>query len=40
MPEKLPNSRRNLDIAIERLFSATDDPVRVRKMIANTMVLV
>jgi hypothetical protein len=35
---KTPNSRRNLDIAIDRLFSKTDDPVRVRKMIANTIV--
>ncbi|MDR1082914.1 MAG: nucleotidyl transferase AbiEii/AbiGii toxin family protein [Coriobacteriales bacterium] len=38
MPGKLPNSRRNLDIAIERLFGTTDDTIRVRKMIANTIV--
>jgi hypothetical protein len=35
---KAPNSRRNLDIAIERLFGKTGDPVRVRKTIANTVV--
>lgn len=35
---KLPNSRRNLDIAIDRLFGKSDDPMRVRKTIANTVV--
>ncbi|MDR1014352.1 MAG: nucleotidyl transferase AbiEii/AbiGii toxin family protein [Coriobacteriales bacterium] len=38
MPIKQPNSRRNLDIAIQRLFSTTNDPVRVRRTIANTIV--
>ena len=38
MVARIPNSRRNLDIAIERVFGATDDPVRVRKLMANTIV--
>ncbi|MGV8083716.1 MAG: nucleotidyl transferase AbiEii/AbiGii toxin family protein [Coriobacteriia bacterium] len=38
MAAKTPNSRRNLDIAIERLFGEADDPLRVRKIIANTIV--
>jgi len=35
---KPPNSRRNLDIAIERLFGDADDPMRVRKLLANVIV--
>jgi phosphoribosylformylglycinamidine (FGAM) synthase PurS component len=34
----IPNSRRNLDIAIERLFGAEEDPVRVRILMANTII--
>ena len=38
MPAKRPNSRRNLDAAIDRLFGGSDDPLRVRKTIANVIV--
>ena len=38
MAAGMPNSRRNLDIAIERAFGATDDPVRIRNLMANTVV--
>lgn len=35
---KKPNSRRNLDKAIERLASATMDPLRLRTALANAVV--
>ncbi|WP_283170441.1 hypothetical protein [Curtanaerobium respiraculi] len=35
---KRPNSRRNLDIAINRLASAGGDPLRLRTALANTVV--
>ena len=38
MAGKAPNSRRNLDIAIERVFGRSDDPLRVRTLMANTII--
>lgn len=39
MPErKQPNSRRNLDIAINRISIGRSDPLRIRLVIANTVV--
>jgi predicted nucleotidyltransferase component of viral defense system len=35
---KRPNSRRNLDIAIDRLAAGTQDPLRLRIALANTIV--
>lgn len=35
---KRPNSRRNLDIAIDRLAARTQDPLRLRIALANTIV--
>ncbi len=33
-----PNSRRNLDIAIERVADSTDNAVRIRRLMANAIV--
>lgn len=33
-----PNSRRNLDIAIERIADSADDAVRIRRLMANALV--
>ena len=38
MSEKTPNSRRNLDIAIDRIFSADVNVLQVRTLIANTII--
>jgi len=38
MVSKAPNSRRNLDMAIERVFGKDQDPLRVRTLIANTII--
>ena len=38
MANKRPNSRRNLDAAIQRLFGADYGVERIRKMMANTIV--
>ena len=38
MSDKIPNSRRNLDIAIERIFSANKNQLQVRTLLANTIV--
>lgn len=35
---KRPNSRRNLDMAIDRLAAGTQDPLRLRVALANTIV--
>ena len=35
---KRPNSRRNLDMAIDRLAAGTQDPLRLRIALANTIV--
>ena len=35
---KPPNSRRNLDIAIERISVGRGDPLRIRLVIANAIV--
>lgn len=35
---KRPNSRRNLDIAIDRLFADSDEALRVRRLMANVIV--
>jgi predicted nucleotidyltransferase component of viral defense system len=35
---KIPNSRRNLDIAIDRIFGAESNPIQVRTLIANTII--
>ena len=33
-----PNSRRNLDIAIDRIFKDQANPIQVRTIIANTII--
>jgi predicted nucleotidyltransferase component of viral defense system len=38
MVAKMPNSRRNLDIAIERVFGKDDNPLQVRTLMANTII--
>lgn len=38
MSGKIPNSRRNLDIAIDRIFETEINPLQVRTLIANTIV--
>lgn len=38
MSNKAPNSRRNLDIAIERIAQGSIDPVQIRRAIANTVI--
>jgi len=38
MASKMPNSRRNLDMAIERVFGATDNPYEIRTVMANTII--
>jgi len=35
---KIPNSRRNLDIAINRILGDTANPLQVRTIIANAIV--
>jgi len=35
---KRPNSKRNLDIAIERIFGKDKNPLQVRTLIANTII--
>jgi len=37
MAVKTPNSRRNLDIAIDRVFRHTSNPLQIRTLIANTI---
>ena len=34
----IPNSRRNLDIAIERLAKDSEEAVRIRRTMANAIV--
>ena len=38
MTNKLPNSRRNLDIAIDRILGQESNPIQARAVIANTIV--
>jgi len=38
MSEKIPNSRRNLDISIDRIFGADGNQLQVRTLIANTII--
>jgi hypothetical protein len=38
MPVKQPNSRRNLDIAIDRVFGQSENPLQIRTVIANTII--
>ena len=38
MKVKMPNSKRNLDIAINRIFEKDSNPLQVRTLIANTVV--
>lgn len=38
MAVKKPNSRRNLDVAIDRLFADHDEALRVRRLMANIIV--
>jgi len=38
MNGKIPNSRRNLDIAIERIFGTDDNPLQIRTLMANTII--
>ena len=38
MSENIPNSRRNLDIAIERVFGKDKNVLQIRTVIANTIV--
>ena len=38
MNGKIPNSRRNLDIAIDRIFGMDANPLQVRTLIANTII--
>ncbi|MCL1808253.1 MAG: nucleotidyl transferase AbiEii/AbiGii toxin family protein [Clostridiales bacterium] len=38
MSAKMPNSRRNLDIAIDRVFGAEQNPLQIRTLIANTII--
>jgi len=38
MSDKMPNSRRNLDISIDRIFGADGNQLQVRTLIANTII--
>ena len=38
MSIKMPNSKRNLDIAINRIFGVDTNPLQIRTLIANTVV--
>jgi len=38
MAEKRPNSKRNLDLAIERVFGNSVNPLQIRVLMANTIV--
>jgi len=38
MAEKRPNSKRNLDLAIERTFGNTVNPIQIRTIMANTII--
>jgi hypothetical protein len=38
MAGKLPNSRRNLDISIDRILGATTNPLQIRVVLANTII--
>jgi len=38
MNGKIPNSRRNLDIAIDRIFGVDTNPLQVRTLIANAII--
>jgi hypothetical protein len=38
MSDKIPNSRRNLDIAINRIFGSETNPLQVRTVLANTII--
>jgi len=38
MSDKVPNSRRNLDIAIDRILGREANPLQVRTLLANTIV--
>jgi len=37
MSIKPPNSRRNLDIAIDRVFMQESNPLQIRTIMANTI---
>jgi len=38
MSEKIPNSRRYLDIAIDRILGKETNPLQVRTVLANTII--
>ena len=38
MSPKMPNSRRNLDLAIERAFGDRETSLRMRRVLANVIV--
>ena len=38
MSNKIPNSRRNLDIAIDRILGSETNPLQVRTILANTII--
>lgn len=38
MSPKMPNSRRNLDLAIERVFDDRETALRMRRVMANVIV--
>ena len=38
MSDKVPNNRRNLDIAIDRILGRETNPLQVRTILANTII--
>ena len=38
MSDKTPNSRRNLDIAIDRILGIDANPLQIRILMANTII--
>jgi len=38
MSDRIPNSRRNLDIAINRILGKETNPLQVRTVLANTII--
>ena len=38
MSNKIPNSRRNLDIAIDRILGKDVNPLQIRTLLANTII--
>jgi len=38
MGDKIPNSRRNLDIAIDRILGHETNPIQIRTLLANTII--